>query len=139
MASATSRTMSVAQARFLQGAPCSPFRELATLLSSKAPGRAIVASAVGENTRQAAKILRKFVLVSCVDQRKLVEMGDDWNRRNGFAPFANRIVVAVLVAAILSILLLLASQFVGLTTRSMYTHRVPKIEGATGIKNGQRN
>jgi hypothetical protein len=51
----------------------------------------------------------------CVVGRKLSNKGDKRNVGNGFATFAAGIVVAVLIAAIFAALLLLSSQFVGLS------------------------
>jgi tungstate transport system substrate-binding protein len=48
-------------------------------------------------------------------------MGDERNRRNGFGPFVKGIVAAVLVTAIFAILLLLAGQFVGLSSQFVVT------------------
>jgi hypothetical protein len=53
-------------------------------------------------------------LAPCVDQRKLLGMGDERNGRSGFGQFAERIIIACLTAAMFAALLLLACQFVSL-------------------------
>jgi hypothetical protein len=49
---------------------------------------------------RSAKILWIFALASCLDQRKLLHMGDERNGRNSLGLFAQGIVVAILAAAI---------------------------------------
>jgi hypothetical protein len=52
-------------------------------------------------------------MASRVDRRKLLDIGDERNGRNGFEPFAVGIIIAGLAAVIFAALLL-AIQFVGL-------------------------
>src|SRR5215472_9110001 len=83
-----------------------------------------VAGTVGASARQRSAVgknLTKFCVSVPRGSTHVPSMGNERNVRNVFEPFVKGFVAAVLVTAIFAILLLLASQFVGLSSQSVVT------------------